>query len=707
MPKKPIQSLPGLADSIRRMADDVSSLPVEEGTALSPEFLENPLESRESELSELQKEYKVFFLGKLKEWGVGSPTELKDPDKSKFFEEIKDEWNKQQRGASSPVSAQAQEILGIVRKCSKSDAQLGKGWCIYPHQKNKKKGWPKHYSSKKDAEDAVRNMHIFKGGIDLDAVAVAIEKNLMIPKEQAADLAMIFPYWVENRALANKFLAASYRHMQDRARSLFAWLTDENPLITADADGDPVFAGEVKMLLEPGTRVNTPSGPGVVDHIALTTQELSPGRVELEPPHIVIKLDEPKNGQDKIQTCICKIEIEGRKEDTSIMHQEYYRIWTPVDESEKPSVFIRGNPPMAKAKSKRAKVLSSLKTLIDSYKKIGNKKEAEKLRKMGASLLLIEIIGGMEEGDTPTETKLVEALQPGDIIVECEHLADNRLPVIVRQVDEDGGNVVLKLTDRENGRLKVTIPAGKEVSVSQVAKAYAPGMYDTFFDPSNSVDPNYVPYETQMLERYTPGRRYPRYYQHEEGPEVESHHIKLGTKFKLLKEIGFLPKGTILQMVKQVTTNTPGTIKESAYKVKCLNGPEKGKTLLLRERLIPEGTFERLSEGKAEEVVMAGTKNPTTPFPPVNLDQNVSEFIKGYKAKRNKYHKGSPAMNRNMPIEDWSIIWQLRNGWNDQQMKGFLEEVQRRGLITQHSIVAWQDARDSILLEQGGGLRKN
>ena len=42
-------------------------------------------------LSELQKEYRDFFLGKLNLYGVKSPAELKTKEnKSKFFTEIKE-----------------------------------------------------------------------------------------------------------------------------------------------------------------------------------------------------------------------------------------------------------------------------------------------------------------------------------------------------------------------------------------------------------------------------------------------------------------------------------------------------------------------------------------------------------------------------------------------------------------------------------------
>jgi len=46
----------------------------------------------ERTLSELQKEYRNFFLGKLSLYGVKSPAELTKEGKSKFFTEIKEDW---------------------------------------------------------------------------------------------------------------------------------------------------------------------------------------------------------------------------------------------------------------------------------------------------------------------------------------------------------------------------------------------------------------------------------------------------------------------------------------------------------------------------------------------------------------------------------------------------------------------------------------
>lgn len=46
----------------------------------------------ERKLSELQKDYRIFFLGKMELYGVKSPAELTKEEKGKFFTEIKEDW---------------------------------------------------------------------------------------------------------------------------------------------------------------------------------------------------------------------------------------------------------------------------------------------------------------------------------------------------------------------------------------------------------------------------------------------------------------------------------------------------------------------------------------------------------------------------------------------------------------------------------------
>ena len=65
----------------------------------------------ERTLSELQKEYRDFFLGKLKLYGVNSPAELKTKEnKSKFFTEIKQDWAKVKLAKKQKKEAEKRQI---------------------------------------------------------------------------------------------------------------------------------------------------------------------------------------------------------------------------------------------------------------------------------------------------------------------------------------------------------------------------------------------------------------------------------------------------------------------------------------------------------------------------------------------------------------------------------------------------------------------
>lgn len=69
----------------------------------------------ERKLSELQKEYRTFFLGKLELYGVKSPANLTKEEKSKFFTEIKLDWSIHKL-ANKQLKEEKQYTLEIVEE---------------------------------------------------------------------------------------------------------------------------------------------------------------------------------------------------------------------------------------------------------------------------------------------------------------------------------------------------------------------------------------------------------------------------------------------------------------------------------------------------------------------------------------------------------------------------------------------------------------
>lgn len=70
----------------------------------------------ERKLSELQKEYRAFFLEKMRLYGVNSPAELNKVKKSEFFNEIKQDWSKYKLSKKHLKEADKQKVSAIVEE---------------------------------------------------------------------------------------------------------------------------------------------------------------------------------------------------------------------------------------------------------------------------------------------------------------------------------------------------------------------------------------------------------------------------------------------------------------------------------------------------------------------------------------------------------------------------------------------------------------
>ena len=86
----------------------------------------------ERKLSELQKEYRAFFLGKMELYGINSPTQLTKEKKSKFFTEIKLDWAKhkfekqqlkESKKKSLTIVEEPVEVYNETASISKEDIQ--------------------------------------------------------------------------------------------------------------------------------------------------------------------------------------------------------------------------------------------------------------------------------------------------------------------------------------------------------------------------------------------------------------------------------------------------------------------------------------------------------------------------------------------------------------------------------------------------------
>src|SRR6185312_359392 len=70
----------------------------------------------ERKLSELQKEYRSFFLDKMCLYGVKSPAELTKDKKSEFFTEMKQDWAKHKLSKKKLKEVYKQKVQPIVEE---------------------------------------------------------------------------------------------------------------------------------------------------------------------------------------------------------------------------------------------------------------------------------------------------------------------------------------------------------------------------------------------------------------------------------------------------------------------------------------------------------------------------------------------------------------------------------------------------------------
>jgi len=90
-----------------------------------------------------------------------------------------------------------------------------------------------------------------------------------------------------------------------------------------------VVDDETIDLLKRGTHVDTPLGPGVIEDIAIQAGKYGK-RIELEPPLIQVRLDDPEEGSPEVvHVCMCKLRLDN-PEHEAIIRKEYSRLWPPM-----------------------------------------------------------------------------------------------------------------------------------------------------------------------------------------------------------------------------------------------------------------------------------------------------------------------------------------------------------------------------------------
>lgn len=148
----------------------------------------------ERKLSELQKEYRAFFLGKMRLYGVISPAELTREKKSEFFTEIKQDWAKhkllkKQKKDSENEKSQTivKEPIEIYKEKSKKETKK---------QTNQRKDWTEQefknqYDKQSKQHQSDRNLPNQKQGRPKQEFTKQIIKSEP-NQEQTNDLRILF-----------------------------------------------------------------------------------------------------------------------------------------------------------------------------------------------------------------------------------------------------------------------------------------------------------------------------------------------------------------------------------------------------------------------------------------------------------------------------------------------------------------------------------
>lgn len=146
-------------------------------------------------LSELQKEYRDFFLGKLKFYGVKSPVELAKEEKSNFFSEIKQDWatfkltkNKSIDVEKKRTKIIIEEPIEVYKKTNTKEKNAEPSETYQDYNKLESKN---NYSNKRNQEQTTKKNQTREYGISQDEFTKQIiksEKN----NEQTDNLRILF-----------------------------------------------------------------------------------------------------------------------------------------------------------------------------------------------------------------------------------------------------------------------------------------------------------------------------------------------------------------------------------------------------------------------------------------------------------------------------------------------------------------------------------
>jgi len=239
-------------------------------------------------------------------------------------------------------------------------------------------------------------------------------------------------------------------------------LSPEDSVVNAEykyaGEDVDVSSDEVVSLLEVGQEVTTPLGPGKIVDIAIHAGKYG-DKIELEPPAVIVELDDPKSGDPKrIQVCMCKLGL-GDSEKESIISKEFARLWPPLTED----------------------IPKDSRMLVDVQEEFASLQR-------DAYVDYVDITA--EFGSRTADT--VETLEPGMVVTELQGIDLNGERAVVVKKNEDGDRSV------EGGNIRVVLylPDSDITKVVNIPLSYT----YTGFDNSELGIPTPTVYDPIRLE---------------------------------------------------------------------------------------------------------------------------------------------------------------------------------------------------------------
>lgn len=258
-----------------------------------------------------------------------------------------------------------------------------------------------------------------------------------------------------------------------------------------DADGAVEVSDEETFdLVRVGQKVETPLGSGRVSEIGLQAAKYG-DRIELEPPVITVRLDDPEPGTpDEVTVCMCRLGLEDPKHE-AIIRKEFARLWPPIEEEVPEDIH------MLMDVKKKEEGLEKVRSRFEKQTMTAHRVASMGLRYRRQRRLYKDYVTlSMHLAEPAIEE--VSQLGPGTVLTGLEDADLGEAGVVLRAMKlkgkdgEDLGQVYVLLYNPDSDTLRqLTLPGGSKFMGHDGGEAL--GVQPTVYDPDALNSPEIHP----------------------------------------------------------------------------------------------------------------------------------------------------------------------------------------------------------------------